>query len=65
MLSIRTEGHRIDWLCVLGERVDTAAPLHVPQSYRGIERSGCEDQVCVWIIGSRARGRPFYRIDLL
>lgn len=65
MLTVRTERHRVYRFRVLGQRMDAAATLHIPQPHRRIERGRGEDQVGVGVVSSRARGRPFYRVDLL
>ena len=36
--AVGAEGHAVDGLLVLGERVDADAALHVPQPHRRVER---------------------------
>lgn len=43
VFAVRTEGHTVDWLLVLCERVNTDSSLHIPQPHRGVER-GTEAQ---------------------
>ena len=38
VLAVGAEGHAVDGLLVLGERVDAHASLHVPQAHRRVER---------------------------
>ena len=37
-LAIGTEGHTVHWLLVLGQRVKTRPPIHLPQSHRRVKR---------------------------
>lgn len=37
VLAVGAEGHAVDRLLVLGQRVDADAALHVPQSHGGVE----------------------------
>lgn len=37
VLAVGAEGHAVDGLLVLGQRVDADAALHVPQSHGGVE----------------------------
>lgn len=65
IFAIRTEGHRVDGLRVLGECVYAAATFHIPQTHRGIEGGRGEYKIRIGIVGPRASGRPLYRVDLL
>ncbi len=62
-LSVGREGDAVDGLLVPRQRVDTRAPLHVPQPHRRVKRRAVREKgsvcvcVCVCVCGVRMRAR--------
>lgn len=50
MPTVRTESHAVDRLLVFGQRVDTDAPLHVPETDRGVERCTVEEETATRVV---------------
>lgn len=50
MPTVRTESHAVDRLLVFGQRVDTDASLHVPETDRGVEGCTVEEETATRVV---------------
>lgn len=64
VFAIRTEGHAVDRLLVLCERVNTDSSLHVPQAHCRVERGTSEHDIRIRVVGSGACWTPLDSVDL-